>query len=99
DANLDYIAARCLSGAEQDAAFADGRKRWPANAWFAYAAGYTQAEAAHWDDARQALTVAMAGLPGFSDGIAVDLARIQRFQGGTDAQAMTTLATHSEELR
>jgi Zn-dependent protease with chaperone function len=83
DADLAYVNARCASTtAEREAAFANGRARWPDNAWFAYAMGYVDAENARWPTAVRALEQARSAMP-WDEELPVDLARIARYAGST----------------
>jgi Zn-dependent protease with chaperone function len=83
DADLAYILARCApTQAERDAAFANGRTRWPGNAWFAYAMGYVDAENSRWPMAIRALEQARAAMP-WDESLPVDVTRIVRYSGST----------------
>jgi Zn-dependent protease with chaperone function len=78
NADLQYVATRCLSGPQRDQAFLDLHKRFPDNGWIAMAAGLTYAEQANWNDARWPLQLAVRNNPAFAGEAAVDLARIRR---------------------
>ncbi|HEY2929695.1 M48 family metallopeptidase, partial [Piscinibacter sp.] len=95
-----YLAARCLaSDAAKAQAFVDGHRQWPQHGWLAYAAGYSEAEAAHWFEAIAALDQARRSVPALAAAVSVDVARIRRLVGEDAAPAMGELAKVSEPLR
>lgn len=78
-ADLAYVAARCIDDEQQrNAAFAAGRRRWPDNAWFAYADAYTAAGQAHWSDALAGMTLAIHAEPLLRVAGVMEIARMRR---------------------
>jgi len=73
-----YLAARCLAEPAKAEAFAAGYRKWPDHGWFAYAVGFTAAEAARWPEALIALEKARQRLPMYSDALGLEVARVQR---------------------
>lgn len=93
-----YLAVRCLAdGPAQDSAFVDGHSRWPADPWFAVAAGYVHAQQQQWTQAEQVWTVAF-GAQETRDVIATELARVKRISGAPK-QDIDAIAEHSAYVR
>jgi Zn-dependent protease with chaperone function len=100
NADLAYVASRCLAGTSaRNLAFMDGYRRWPANGWFAQAVGYTAAEAGRWQEGIQLLEAARRVLRPLSEELAVDLARLYRMSTPDPAAAIAELAKSSDHLR
>ncbi|HJY78216.1 MAG TPA: hypothetical protein VKE95_16380, partial [Burkholderiales bacterium] len=78
--DLQYLAVRCLPEKEKSQQFLSGYGKWPDHGWFAYAAGYSYAEAARWREAIKAMDLARAKVPSVVDNLNVDLMRIHRLQ-------------------
>jgi len=98
-ADLAYVAARCgADQASRDAAFDVGRRRWPDNAWFAYATAYTAAGKGHWQAALQGMQQAYRGEPALRGYLAVDIARLRRMQATDPQVALADLAKDSPQL-
>ena len=100
DADLSYVATRCLTdpGARSQA-FLDGHRRWPQSGWFAYAAGYAYAEADQWGQALGALEQAHRTVRPLAEDVAVDLARVHRLLEDDPRAAVALLAKTSDRLR
>src|SRR5262249_43963289 len=96
---LQYLASRCLAEPAKMQAFLAGYKRWPNHGWFAYAAGYSEAETGHWLDALKALDQARNLVPSLTDTVSVDLARIRRLVGQGQPSMLQQLVTGSEQLQ
>ncbi len=100
DADLKYVAARCISDERaMMQAFRDGHGRWPQHGWFAYGAGYGYAAADQWQQAGVALEAAAAALPPVADFVSVDLARIRRLTTPDAGALVAHLAKGSDHLR
>ncbi|HKX43735.1 MAG TPA: M48 family metallopeptidase [Burkholderiaceae bacterium] len=98
--NLQYVATRCLNdGPAKDRAFLDGHRQHPEHAWFAYAAGYVEAENMRWEPALAAYELVRRKLPPLVETVNVDTARIRRMQSGDRGAAVTDLEKGSESLR
>ncbi|OWT73790.1 Zn-dependent protease with chaperone function [Achromobacter sp. HZ28] len=99
DADAQYLAARCLpESPAKDQAFVDGNKRWPQNAWFAYASGYIAAMKGDWATAQPRMLAGYERLPMLQSGVALDLARVMRAAGRPDPFKMEQFASHSRQL-
>lgn len=95
-----YVATRCLpDGAAKDEAFLAGHASRPQHGWFAYAAGYVEAERSHWPQALAAFDIARRRVPALADTAAIDSARIRRLIGEDDGPAMAELSQRSDGLR
>lgn len=82
NADLDYLAIRCIDDASARAgAFLDAHSRHPDNDWLAMAAGFEHARAGRWDQAVALLSRGVDGptAPIYAD-VAIELARIRRVQ-------------------
>lgn len=91
--DLAYLATRCLpSGAARDQAFLDGYRRWPQSAWFAMAAGATEAEQQHYSEALAAEKAATASNPVLRTNAATEVLRLERIAD----RALAT--THAIEM-
>ena len=100
NANWQYVAARCLPDeAAKDRAFAEGFRRWPQHAWFAYAASYGQAGEAHWAAAIDAAERAARQQPAMANILGADIVRMHRMMGHRKSAAEVEFAKHSAELR
>ena len=98
DADRAYIAMRCdPDGPERDAAFVEGHRRWPASAWFAYGAGYADADNARWTPALAEFEQAAAGVSNMSEDAQEQGMRILRLTGAPDAR-IAALAQRSRRL-
>lgn len=96
--DFQYLAIRCIADpAAQHRAFEEGARRWPSNGWLAYAAGYSLAEEARWDDALARFDTAWRTVPAIKQDLAIDIARIRRMQSGDSAQ-LSDLEAASEML-
>ncbi len=85
NANLQYVAARCIENEqERDRAFLDLYREHPENGWIAQAAGYTFAEQAKWQDALAALERARSRQLPYRERITMDLGRIRRLLAGDE---------------
>ncbi len=100
DADLKYVAARCIGDSRaMMQAFLEGHRRWPQHGWFANGAGYSYADAGQWQEAGAALEAALAALPPVAEFVAVDLARIRRLTNPDPGAIVGHLAKSSERLR
>ncbi len=98
DADLQYVAARCLpAGPQQDQAFIDGLRRFPSHGWFAFAAGHAEARRQQWSRALTAYGVMLRGAPVVAEIGAIDMARVLRMLGHREAE-VTALAARSDLL-
>ncbi|GAB3255916.1 M48 family metallopeptidase [Chitinimonas naiadis] len=80
--DLQYVAARCISNiSERNQAFLAGAQRWPNNAWFTMAAGYTYAERMDWPAALERMDRARKQTPVLADFVGLDVVRIYRLLG------------------
>jgi Zn-dependent protease with chaperone function len=100
--NVDwqYLTVRCL-GEERakNQAFIAGYERHPENGWFAYAAGYSEAQNAHWPAALAAFESARKKVPFLAGQVAVDIARVRRLVQTDSAAAIAELSAQSDQLR
>jgi hypothetical protein len=100
NADLKYVAVRCIADdATRTEAFLAGRRQWPTHGWFAYAAGYSEAEAGHWEQALAPLEQARRQLHPMADSVTVDLFRIRRLWAPTDQARLTELVNGSSVLQ
>lgn len=100
NANLQYVVLRCLpDGPEKDRAFIDGHQRHPQHGWFAYAAGYVEAENARWQQALAAYDVARRRAPPLADAVGVDIVRMRRLTSQDRGAAMAEVIKQSEEVQ
>lgn len=84
--SLAYLVVRCMAdGPEQDEAFLAGQRRWPQEPWFAHAAGYVLAGRSDWAGASEAWSRA-ATAPATSEYAALELARVKRMLGASNAE-------------
>jgi hypothetical protein len=97
--DLQYLAARCLADPAKTEAFLAGHKQWFSHGWFAYAAGYSEAEAGHWPEALSALEQARTQVPSLTETVSVDLARIRRMIAQGRPPMIEELAKSSEQLQ
>jgi Zn-dependent protease with chaperone function len=98
--DLRYIAVRCLpNSVAKNQAFDEGHRRWPDHGWFAYAAGYTAEEGAHWADASKAMLSAAKNEPALRDVLSVDIARLRRMQAANPQVDIADLARSSASVR
>jgi hypothetical protein len=86
------------TAAERDKAFIAGHRQWPQDGWFAYAAGYSEAEQGHWQAAIDALTQARRAVPSLADPTALDEARLRRYLNPQASQPIEELARVSNTL-
>src|SRR5262249_4836134 len=94
-----YIAARCAdSEDERAAAFIDGYKAAPDNAWLAMAAGLTYAERQSWTDAIEPLERA-ARNNALRDQVTMDLVRVRRVAGASPGPSVARLEAESERMK
>jgi len=94
---MHYIALRCIDDAEaRNAAFLDAHRRWPQEPWLKLAAGYAYAYRAQWTQAEPLLQAA-AAIPDAGPTVTIDIARLKRAKGESDALA--ALATKSSYLQ
>lgn len=95
-----YLAARCVDDvAARNALFKNGREQWPQHGWFAFAAGYTDAEWGRWKEALAAYEVALRKVPGLQERLALDTARMLRATEEGTAARMESLESVSPRLR
>jgi hypothetical protein len=98
-ADLAYVAARCIDDEQQrNAAFAAGRRRWPDNAWFAYADAYTAAGQAHWSDALAEMTLAIHAEPLLRVAGVMEIARMRRMRARNPGIDLRDLFGDSAQL-
>lgn len=96
---LQYVAARCIDSAQaRNDAFLSGRGRWPADPWFALAAGYVHSDRQQWQAARESWQQARKQ-PELIDFIAADVARMERVDAGNTGVDLSAWAGNSEHLR
>lgn len=98
DPDLAYLALRCApDGMMNSAGFRAAAARWPQHGWLANSIAHDQLESPSWADAAPALEQAMRLLPQRAPVLALDLARLKRYQ---DPQAgLGTLPDVSPSLR
>lgn len=97
--NLRYAAVRCDTESPQKwQAFIDGHARWPAHAWFGYAAAYSELDFGRLDAGLAGLADARRRMASLAAYIAIDEARLRRFLKQDDAQHMAELAKASPVL-
>jgi Zn-dependent protease with chaperone function len=100
NADLKYVAVRCIKDeASKDKAFMDGYRQFPENAWFAYAAGYVDAQFGRWDSAVQKLQFAQRKNSPMAESVSVDLARIYRVTLRFDESTSRMLLEKSPQLQ
>lgn len=100
DANLQYIADRCIeSRAERSAAFIAHSQAWPRNSWLAYAAGYAWARQSRWTEALPLLELAYRQEPALAASVAIDAARIRRLLAANGRANLADLKARSAPLR
>ncbi|NUU00755.1 M48 family metallopeptidase [Herbaspirillum robiniae] len=100
NADLRYLAIRCLADDQaKTQAFEQGRRRWPAHGWFAYATGYTAGEQGDWAEAARLFTVASQNEPALRDTVNVQLARLKRLQARNPGVDLSELTRGSSTLR
>jgi tetratricopeptide (TPR) repeat protein len=100
DANLQYIADRCIEPrSERNAAFIAHSKAWPRNSWLAYAAGYAWARQGHWAEALPLLELAYRQEPALAATVAIDAARIRRLLAADGRVDLADLKARSGPLR
>lgn len=98
--DLAYVVLRCLDDpAARDRGFTDGHARHPEHGWFAYAAGFIEAEHARWPQALAAYELARRKTPPLADQIGVDIARIKRLLQQDRGSALADVGQSSEALR
>ncbi|SHL92644.1 M48 family metallopeptidase [Rhizobacter sp. OV335] len=98
--NLRYAAVRCETESPQKwQAFIDGHARWPAHAWFGYAAAYSELDFGRLDAGLAGLGEARARLAPLAEHIAIDEARLRRFLKQDDAKHMAELTRVSPMLQ
>jgi len=98
--NLRYAAVRCdTENPQKWQAFIDGHARWPAHAWFGYAAAYSELDFGRLDAGLIGLGEARTRLPPLAEHIAIDEARLRRFLKQDDAKHMAELTHASPMLR
>jgi hypothetical protein len=98
--NLRYVAVRCETESPQKwQAFIDGHARWPAHAWFGYAAAYSELDFGRLDAGLAGLGEARARLAPLAEHIAIDEARLRRFLKQDDAKHMAELTRVSPMLQ
>jgi len=96
NADLQYIAARCLpTEEEKKLAFLRHHRSWPENGWLALAAGNTYAEQGRWVPAQTLLEQARLQVPALSDFLAVDVARLRRLVAGEEPASLDDLERDS----
>ncbi|MCI5147285.1 MAG: hypothetical protein D3923_17595, partial [Candidatus Electrothrix sp. AR3] len=99
NSNVHYISICCMNNEEQkDLAFIQGKKQWPRNAWFHFAAGYTYIEQGNWLDADRAFTSAINLHDGFKETLAITLLRLKRLQGNASKSIQHKLSKNSHTL-
>jgi Zn-dependent protease with chaperone function len=98
--NLRYAAVRCdTENPQKWQAFIDGHARWPAHAWFGYAAAYSELDFGRLDAGLAGLGEARTRLPPLAEHIAIDEARLRRLLKQDDAKHMAELTRASPMLR
>jgi hypothetical protein len=98
--NLRYAAVRCDTESPQKwQAFIDGHARWPAHAWFGYAAAYSELDFGRLDAGLAGLGEARGRMASLAAYIAIDEARLRRFLKQDDAKRMAELTQASPVLR
>ncbi len=101
NANWQYLTIRCLSDeVAKSQAFVAGYQRFPENGWFAYAAGYSDAENGRWTSALKAFEEARKKVPVLAGPVNVDIVRIRRLlQLDLSDGLLSELSAQSAELR
>jgi Zn-dependent protease with chaperone function len=80
-AGWQYLKLRCQAdGADRDAGFVAGHRRWPEDAWFANAAAIVFANGAEWSAAKSAYETVLRRAPSLVDYAALELARVSRIE-------------------
>ena len=98
--DLQYVAARCIEDdAQRDQAFADLHAKAPRNGWLAFAAAYTHAQHARWQDALPLLEAAYGQLPAMRERLALDTLRVRRMMSVDGVAQSSDLASQSPAVR
>jgi Zn-dependent protease with chaperone function len=97
DAIQQYLAARCLPGAEQNEQFLALQRKWPNDPWIAMAAGMVEASRHNWQVAEPLLRGAMPRLPDLH--LETALARIRRAAAADGDPDLSDLFRRSARLR
>jgi len=98
EADVQYLAVRCMPrGPAREDAFKAGYARYPANAWFAYAAAMSFSQDGDLVAAARAYDLA-ARHRALQEGAVLELARLRRLDQGAGAN-LQELAGKSERLR
>lgn len=99
NADLHYIADRCGSNQEIQAnALLQGHQQWPQNGWYAYGAGYVQAEHAHWRESLTAFEQAREQVPAMKSVIALAQLRITRLLQEDTQPKLKTIVEGENQL-
>ncbi len=100
NANLQYIAARCIDAREErEATFAQAYARWPDHPWLQFVAAFRVAEQSRWAEAAKLWDSALRRAPVLMPLAAVESARARRMAAGEQPANINDLAEGSEELR
>jgi Zn-dependent protease with chaperone function len=98
-ADLAYLATRCMQGAEKDRKFAEGAQRWPQSAWFAMANAFTEGQQQRYQQAMDLYTKAFAEKAMLRTSAAVEIMRLSRLIDPAGApQRVSRLAAASPAL-
>jgi Zn-dependent protease with chaperone function len=99
-ANLQYLAVRCVENEDaRNEGFLKHFEAWPQNGWAAYAAGHTMIEQQRWNDAINALEIALKNEPALAESVAMDLARLRRLVSADGKANLSDLATGTDILK
>ena len=98
--DLQYVVTRCIDDDPTRSQMAlAGHAKWPANPWFARAAGYAHVRKGRYDEALAAFEALLPDAEALDDGTAQEIARIRRLLApDADAVDLSDLLARSPAL-
>jgi hypothetical protein len=79
DADLAYLAIRCVKGAAGDEKMRQAHARWPDNPWLANAVAYRSLHSKDWPKALPDLEIVRRTMPALAEESSLMIARLRRF--------------------
>ena len=99
DANLQYLAIRCIADERQkNDRFLVAQEKWPKNPWLSLAAGATYAERGDYQKAQQHYEIARKALPSMRDYLTLNTARLRRLNAESTEPKIKDLLPASDQL-
>jgi len=100
NANLQYLAIRCLAnGPQQDAEFFAAQKKWPDNPWLGMAAAHHLAASGEYTKALGLYEKVRTQLPSMGDYLVITTARLRRLADNRELPQMIDLLRASPTLQ